>query len=208
MRKFLFGVVIAVIILSTYRFCKDKNVSQPSLKESSILIQEQLKNVGKLVVTEGHFSEVFNYENSKKLFGEYLTADKKALVVVNAKLQVMYDLSKLEYEFDEIKKEVRITGIPEAEVKINPDLEYYDVQSDFLNPFEAADYNTIKKQVKETLVKKLENASIVKNAKNRLLSELQKIYFLTNVYGWKLSYQEISIDSIQQFEILDLKPKF
>ncbi|MGV6832397.1 MAG: DUF4230 domain-containing protein [bacterium] len=208
MRKFLFGVVIAVIILFTYRFCTDKNVSQPSLKESSLLIQEQLKNVGKLVVTEGHFSEVFNYENSKELFGEYITADKKALVVVNAEVQVMYDLSKLVYELDEIKKEVRITHIPEAEVKINPDLEYYDIQSDFFNPFEAADYNTINKQVKEALAKKLENASIVKNAENRLLSELQKIYLLTNVYGWKLSYQETTIDSMQQFEILELKPKF
>jgi hypothetical protein len=44
------------------------------------------------VVTEVHFSEVFNYKKSKDIFGAYLTAEKKALVVVNTNVTVAYHL--------------------------------------------------------------------------------------------------------------------
>ena len=68
MRKILFGVIITLIILFTFKYCGDKKEDRIILQEHSALIQEQLKNVGKLVVIEGHFSEVFNYKNSKEIF--------------------------------------------------------------------------------------------------------------------------------------------
>ena len=61
MRKILFGVIITLVILFTFKYCDDTNEDKMELQESSVLIQQQIKNVGKLVVTEGHFSEVFNY---------------------------------------------------------------------------------------------------------------------------------------------------
>jgi len=63
MRKILFGVIITLIILFTFKYCGDKKEDNIVLQENSALIQEQIKNVGKLIVTEGHFSEVFNYKN-------------------------------------------------------------------------------------------------------------------------------------------------
>ena len=168
------------------------------VNESSALIQEQLKNVGKLVVTEGHFSEVFNYENSKEIFGDFYSADKEALVVVNADVTISYDLSKLDYEIDEANKILTIKSIPEEEIKINPDLEYYDIQSDFLNPFEAKDYNEIKEIVNASLMTKIENSTLKSNAKNRLISELSKFYILTNSLGWTLEYNENAVLSSEE----------
>lgn len=201
MRKFLFGVILTVIVLFTYRYCGDKGDETVSLEESSMLIQEQIKNVGKLVVTEGHFSEVFNYENSKLLFGDFISAEKKALVVVNAEVTIAYDLSKIQYKLDETTKTLQILSIPEEEVKIAPDLEYYDIQADYLNPFEAQDYNDIKETVKKSLNKKLEASSLRDNAKNRLLSELAKFYILTNSLGWKLTYQGEQINQIEDIKL-------
>ena len=75
MKKFLFGVLLTITILLVYRQCTHK--STVVINNSSDLIQEQLKNVSKLVVSEGYFSKVFNYENSKEILGEYLIAEKK-----------------------------------------------------------------------------------------------------------------------------------
>jgi len=86
-----------------------------------MLIQKQINNVGKLIVTEGHFSEVFNYKNSKEIFGDYITSDKKAVVIVNADVSIAYDLSKIEYTIDETTKTLKILSIPDEEIKINPD---------------------------------------------------------------------------------------
>ena len=196
MRKILFGVIITLVILFTFKYCEDTRDDKKELQESSVLIQQQIKNVGKLVVTEGYFSEVFNYKNSKEIFGDYFTSEKKALVVVNAEVTVAFDLSKIKFSIDEANKTLRIISIPEEEIKINPDFEYYDVQSDFLNPFEAQDYNKIKESVNQSLMKKIENSSLKTNAKNRLISELSKFYILTNSLGWTLEYHSNPINTL------------
>lgn len=202
MRKILFGVVITLIILFTFKYCGDKNDEKVTLQEHTSLLQEQIKNVGKLVVTEGHFSEVFTYENSKAIFGDLLEAKKQAIVIVNADVTVGYDLSKMTYEIDEVNRVLRIINIPEEEIKINPDLEYYDIQADFFNQFEAKDYNEIKSTVKESLMKKIEASELKSNAQNRLISELSKFFILTNTLGWTLEYNENPIQSSEQlFEL-------
>ena len=204
MRKFLFGVIITLVILFSFKYCGDKNEDRLVLLESSALIQEQIKNVGKLVVTEGHFSEVFNYKNSKEILGDYFTSDKQALVVVNADVFVAYDLSKIEFKINQESKTLTILSIPKEEIKIAPDLEYYDIQADFFNPFRAKDYNDIKELVKESLIKKLEASDLKDNAKNRLISELSKFYILTNSLGWTLKYNESQISTINQLQSLKL----
>ena len=193
-------MLLAVTIMLVYRQC----TYSPTIvvRESSTLIKEQLKNVSKLVVTEGHFSEVFNYENSKEIFGEYLTAEKKALVVVNANVSIAYDLEKLTYKLDEQTKTLQILSIPEHEISISPDLEYYDIQDDFLNAFEAADYNEIKKSVNTSLLKNVEESNLVSNAQNRLISELSKFFILTNSLGWKLEYKDQQLKTEDDFEKL------
>ena len=204
MRKILFGVAITLIVLFTFKHCGDKKENQATLKESSALIQEQIKNVGKLIVTEGHFSQVLNYTNSKELFGSYLTSNKKALVVVNADVFISYDLSEIEYDINETTKTLTILSIPKEEIKIIPDLEYYDIEADFFNPFEAEDYNNIKELVKKALIKKLDKSDMKSNAQNRLISELSKFYILTNSLGWTLEYNGTEItnqEDINKFKL-------
>ena len=204
MRKILFGVVVTLVVLFTFKYCGDKREDKMVLQESSALIQEQIKNVGKLIVTEGHFSEVFNYKNSKDIFGDYFTSEKKALVVVNADVTIAYDLSKIEFKIDEANKTLTIISIPEEEIKISPDLEYYDIQADFLNPFEAKDYNDINNIVKASLAKKLEKSDLKDNAKNRLISELAKFYILTNSLDWTLQYNNMPITETETLQNLKL----
>ena len=202
MRKILFGVIITLLVLFTFKYCGDKQGDKIVLKESTDLIQEQIKNVGKLVVTEGHFSEVFTYKNSKLVFGDLLEAEKQAIVIVNADVTIAYDLAKIEYKIDQTTKTLQIISIPKEEIKISPDFEYYDIQADFLNPFEAKDYNAIKKTVNTSLMKKIEASDLKSNAQNRLISELSKFLILTNSLGWTLVYNETPIQDFSQLNNL------
>jgi hypothetical protein len=190
MKKVVLGIIITLIGVLIFRSCSEDKKEKAILQENSMLIQQQISNVSKLIVTEGHFAEVYNYKDSQELFGPLITADKKALVVVNAEVAVAYDLSKIDFELDEENKTLRIKSIPEPEIKINPDFEYYDVTADYLNQFTADDYNKIKKNVNASLLKKIEASTLKSNAKNRLLSELQKFYVLTNSMNWQLVYND------------------
>lgn len=205
MRKILFGVVITLLVLFTFKYCGNQKKDRITLQENTALIQEQIKNVGKLIVTEGHFSEVFTYKNSKAVFADLLEAKKQAVVIVNADVTVGYDLSKIEYKIDEKNKILQILSIPKEEIKISPNIEYYDIQADFLNQFEADDYNNIKEIVKQSLMKKIEGSDLKSNAQNRLLSELSKFFILTNSMGWKLKYNETPIESVDALKLIDLK---
>lgn len=183
---------------------KCSNKEETLIQEHSALIEKQIKNVSKLVVTEGNFSEVFSYKNSKAVFGDLIEVEKKALVVVNAEVTIAYDLSKIEFNLDEENKTLTITKIPEQEIKIFPELEYYDVQADFLNPFEAEDYNAINKKVKQQITKKINASNLKSNAENRLISELSKFYILTNSLGWTLQYNQKTIDKVEDLSRLKL----
>ncbi|WCO02179.1 DUF4230 domain-containing protein [Psychroserpens ponticola] len=204
MRKIFFGVFITLVVLFTFKYCGDIKEDKITLREHSALINKQVKNVGKLVVTEGHFSEVFTYENSKTVFGDWLEAEKRAVVIVNADVTIGYDLSLIDYQIDELNKTLHIKSIPKEEININPDFEYYDIQADFFNQFEAKDYNEIKEIVKTSLMKKIEDSELKSNAKNRLISELAKFYILTNSLGWTLKFNDTPItnlDNINGFKL-------
>ncbi|MEP0134556.1 MAG: DUF4230 domain-containing protein [Eudoraea sp.] len=194
MKRILVGIVIAMAMILIFQSWNKGKEEKSILKENSLLIQQQIKNVSKIIVTEGHFSEVYSYKDSEQLFGPYFTADKKALVVVNAEVTVAYDLNEVNFEVDEATKTLRIMNIPEPEIKINPDFEYYDVTADYFNQFGAEDYNKIKNNVKTSLLKKVKASSLQKNAENRLISELSKFYILTNSLGWTLSYNNEIVD--------------
>ncbi|MDB4270490.1 DUF4230 domain-containing protein [bacterium] len=202
MKRILVGIVIAMAMILIFQSWNKGKEEKSILKENSLLIQKQIKNVSKIVVTEGHFSEVYSYKDSQQLFGPYFTADKKALVVVNAEVTVAYDLNEINFEVDETAKTLRIINIPEPEIKINPDFEYYDVTADYFNPFSAEDYNKIKNNVKASLLKKVKASSLQKNAENRLISELSKFYILTNSLGWTLSYN----NEIVKEDIIEIFP--
>ena len=200
MRNFLLGILLTAVIVLIYKQCT--GVSVRDQINGSELIVKQLKNVSKLIVTEGHFSEVYNYENSKEIFGDFITAEKKALVVVNAKVTISYDLKQVKYKLDSTKQVLELTSIPDYEISINPDLEYYDIQSDFLNPFEAEDYNRIKETVKRSLLEKVEKSSLKTNAQNRLISELSNFFILSRSLGWKLVYKGKQVNNQNDFENL------
>lgn len=202
MKKVILGICLTLVVLFVFNKCK--NDQNTEVIEHSALIEKQLKNVSKLVVTEGNFSEVFSYKKSKAIFGDLIEVEKKALVVVNAEVTIAYDLSKIEFDLDEENKVLTITKIPEPELKIYPELEYYDVQADFLDPFQAEDYNAINKTVKQQIAKKIEASNLKNNAKDRLISELSKFYILTNSLGWTLQFNQSPINNPEDFNTLKL----
>lgn len=204
MRNILLGIVIAFVIVFGLRYCENKKENREILEANTALIQKELKNVGKLIVTEGSYAQVFTYNDSKDLMYGLFDARKKALIVVNAKATIAYDLSEVKTDIDETTKTVTITNIPEPELSINPNIQYYDVTQDYLNQFTASDYNKIKSRVEKSLKKKIEASELRTNAENRLISELQKIYILTNSMGWTLKYNTTIVENEAELQKLKL----
>jgi Protein of unknown function (DUF4230) len=203
-RKWVIVILVGLVLFFGYKYFSLKN-NTSTVEYDTALIQEQIKNVGKLVVTEGHFSQVMTYKDQNKYFGDLISFDKKALVVINADVTVSFDLRQVKYDIDAPNKTVTITNIPPEEIKISPDIKYYSVDQSTFNEFTGDDYNKINKIAKENLAKKVEKSSLKSNAKNRLISELSKILIVTNSMGWKLKYEGEIVNNPNSFE-QKLKP--
>lgn len=199
-RRWILVILLAVIVYMAYLLVTRKNENS-TIEYDTNLIQQQIKNVGKLVVTEGHFAEVMTYKDQKKYMLDVFSFEKKALVVVNADVTVSFDLSKIEYDIDAPNKTLTIKNIPEEEVKIYPDYKYYDINQSKLNEFTAEDYNKINKIARANLSKKIEKSTLKTNAKNRLVSELFNILILTKSMGWKLQYNGNEVTSVKEFQL-------
>lgn len=199
----LVGGVLAIFLL--FKFCEFKKDDTSTIDYNTNLIQQQIVNVGKLIVTEGHFSQVLTYKDQDKYFMDMISFEKKALIVVNADVTVAYDLHQMKYDIDEKNKTITILYIPKEEIKISPDIQFYDVNQSKLNPFTGDDYNKINKSVRANLAKKIEKSSLKTNAQNRLISELSKILILTNTMGWTLQYEgkQVKSDKDLEFKIRD-----
>ncbi|UYW00584.1 DUF4230 domain-containing protein [Flavobacterium agricola] len=199
----LFFMGLGAFILDTYtKYTTIKN--QEQFVPESAIIQEQLKNVSKLVVNEAKYSQVYTYKSSKSYLGDLFKFDKKAVVLVNADVLISYDLSQIEYEIDEEKKIVKLTNIPKEEVKCFPEIKILDVNESTFNTFVGNDYNKVNEKIKAEFLKKINNSNLKINAKDRLVSELAKFLVITNSLGWTLVYENQPINSTTDFNALPL----
>ncbi len=203
MKKFILGFLLALLPLAAY-FLGKKKANQTTIKDTGVL-EQTLKNVSKLIVTEGHYSDIITYKDAKEIYLSWLKAEKKAVVLVNAKATVAYDLSQLKFDVDHKNKVLLIKNIPKAELEIYPKLEYYDIQSDFLNDFTIKDYTKISNLVDTRLRKKIKKSTLLTNAQNRLLSEL---YTLLNKEGFHYKVEFHSDESNMYKEALFLNKEY
>lgn len=193
-RKWIILILVALVLFFGYNYFSSKGDTSV-VEYDTALIQQQIKNVGKLVVTEGHFAEVITYKDSKKYLGDFISFEKKAIVVINADVTVSFDLSKMKYDIDSINKVITVVEIPKEEIKIAPDFKYYNTESSTFNEFTGQDYNKINKIARANLAKKIQASTLKTNAKNRLLSELSSLFIVTKNLGWTMKYKDEIITS-------------
>ncbi len=183
MRK-LFTYLLVLIVGMLLAFLYIEKTKTKNQHEQTQVILNGIKQVQKMIVTEGSFSEIYSFEDSDKYFFETVSFDKKAIVAINANVEVTYDLSQLDIQVDSIAKTVIVKNIPEATLTIVPDVKFFDLQQSQFNAFSATELNTIRNKA---IAQIKDNARIVKlkaNAKERLLENLQNLFVLSRSYGW------------------------
>jgi hypothetical protein len=125
--------------------------------ESSHTIVESMRKVFKVVFAEGHFNELYNYEQSKKLFG-FIPSKKGALVIIEAKVLVGYDFEKFVWETDEKTQTIKLVSFPAPQIiSIEPNYKYYNFDENIFNLLGHDDLTRIqvngKKQVELAAIK-------------------------------------------------------
>lgn len=180
--KYALILVLGIFIGIYWSKLKEDQYKKEDLK----VMLHQIEKMSKLVVAKGTFSEIYNYADSKQYFYELFTFHKKAIVTVNAKVEVGYDLSLLEIEIDTVGKRIILHNIPPEEIVISPEVHYFDLQQSTFNSFSKKELNNIHSKSIEKIRETAAVSQLKSEARNRLLAELSKLYQLSSIYKWQV----------------------
>jgi len=190
--ELLLGTLLGIML--TYwgmQFFNKKKNSQQTEKQSVVLM-EKIKSVCKLISVEGDFAEIYHYENTKNRFLNLITSKKKAILLINAKAHIGYDLSQIQLEANNNKKEIILTHFPEPKIlTVETDVKYYDKMDGLFNKFDAADLTGLNKEAKTFIVEKIPESGLIDSAKKEALDTILMIEKMLETSGWKLNYSQL-----------------
>ncbi|MBD0850105.1 DUF4230 domain-containing protein [Maribacter arenosus] len=193
------GLILGAIIMYWMFSLFGKKKNKELTEHQSTVLLEKIKSVCKLISVEGDFAEIYKYENTKERFLSLVSSKKKALIVINAKAQIGYDLQKILMHADIDKKKIILTNFPEPQViSIEPELEFYDIQNGLFNTFTPNDLTSLNKEAKKHIMEKIPESGLMDTAKREAIEAVLLIEKIVETIGWKLDYSALRIDEKQK----------
>ena len=193
MEVFLAVIIAILVTLGVVTIIKSIKKKQLVNAQSTILL-DKIKMVCKFITVEGDFAEIYHYEDVKQRFLKLITSKKKALVVINAKAHVGYDLSKIDLQADTDKKKIILKHFPQPEVlSIETNLNYYDKTDGYFNRFEANDLTGLHNDAKKHIQDKIPESGLIQAAQKEALETILLIETIVETIGWKLDYTALEI---------------
>lgn len=176
---------IAGGVMATLYFFRTKNKRQIQLQ--SQLLLEKIRQVCKLITVESEFSELFTYREDRKRFFNLIPSEKKALVIIRAKVLVGFDLAKINIDIHKEKRQVALSRFPAPEImSIETDLEYFDLQKGMIHKFSESELTSLQKNAKEFIREKALGSHIMEIARRQSEETISIIRQLIGSVGWEL----------------------
>ena len=194
METFFIIIISILVTLGIVTVVKQFRLRQQTNSQSVILL-DKIKKVCKFITVEGDFAEIYHYEDVKERFLKLITSKKKALVVINAKAHVGFDLSKIQMDSDVKTKTVKLFHFPQPEVlSIETNLNYYDKSDGMFNKFEASDLTELHNEAKLHIMNKVPESGLYEIAKKEALESVLLIESIVETIGWTLDYSALKIE--------------
>ncbi|WP_299366231.1 DUF4230 domain-containing protein [Winogradskyella sp.] len=187
----IISILVTLGLVTIFRQWQTKKKAN----EQSVVLLDKIKRVCKFITVEGDFAEIYHYEDVKEKFLKMISSKKKALVVINAKAHVGFDLSKVQMTSHPKSKTVILSHFPQPEVlSIESNINYYDKQDGMFNKFEASDLTELHSKAKAHIRDKIPESGLYNVAKQEALEAIQLIENLVETIGWTLDYSALKIE--------------
>ncbi|SHJ36138.1 Protein of unknown function [Arenibacter nanhaiticus] len=184
------GAVTMYWLFSFFRKKKNKELTE---QQSTILL-DKIKRVCKLISVEGDFAEIYRYENTREHFLSLVSSKKKALIIINAKAHIGFDLKKVHIHADNENKKIILSNFPQPEIlSIEPELQFYDIKNGLFNTFNPTDLTSLNREAKEHIRDKIPQSGLMETANKEALEAVLLIETIVETIGWKLDYTALEL---------------
>ena len=192
LKGFLVGLLVMGVLFFLYRKFTSKNTD---VETEATTIMKSVESISKLMVLEGNFTETYTYQENSKIFFDLIPQEKKAIIILNAKVLVGYDLKKMVIFIDKENKRVVIEKLPKEEINIIPDLKFYDIQASTFTSFDKNDINKVQADAKHKIEQQIEKSSLKIQARQRLIENLGSLVNISKAIGWTVEDKTNSIEN-------------
>ena len=192
LKGFFVGLLVMGVLFFLYRKFTSKNTD---VETEATTIMKSVESISKLMVLEGNFTETYTYQENSKIFFDLIPQEKKAIIILNAKVLVGYDLKKMVIFIDKENKRVVIEKLPKEEINIIPDLKFYDIQASTFTSFDKDDINKVQADAKHKIEQQIEKSSLKIQARQRLIENLGSLVNISKAIGWTVEDKTNSIEN-------------
>jgi Protein of unknown function (DUF4230) len=194
-----FGIFLgSVIMFFAYKAFR-LNRKRELVEKQSIILLEKIKTVAKLVVVEGEFSEIYHHENDKEYLFGMISSKKKALLLVNAKVHIGFDLKKVILDSDTFTKRIILKEFSQPEVlSFENNYKFYDIDEGIFNKFSPEEISKLNDDAKQFVLDKIPDSTLMQTARKEALQTIKIMENIVETIGWKLDYSTLKIDASQK----------
>ena len=190
----LIAVVLAFLLGIAAFWGVSKN-SRTLTEQNATILLEQVRKVTKLVTVEGDVSEVFNSANNREVtlylpLPARFSFRKEAMVQVQGKVLVGYNLEEMAIDVDEESKTLRLSNLPEPEIlAIDQNLTFKNLEESWFNSFTAEDYSSMSREAKEVMRREVAKSQLLESARLEGNSLLETISILARSMGYRVELE-------------------
>jgi hypothetical protein len=181
----IIGIAAGFGIFSIYnRFTKKEGTL---IKNESVILLERVEKVFKVVLAEGHFSEIYDHSSKSDVLFGLTTVNKKALIVAKAKVLVGFDFAKVKIRWEEGTRRMIIESFPEPEIlSTDSDYKFYDIDHGIFNKFKNEEYTALLADAKQTMQNQAIASELPKIAKKQAVVMLSQ---MASSMGWDIDFR-------------------
>lgn len=178
-------LIVTITFLGAKLFFNDLFSKKDNSTVNSTIVVEKIQKVLKLVTIEGNFSELMKYQDFDYI--DFPGFRKDAIVRVNAKVSVGYNLNNFKVTTNEKEKTIIIQQMPKPEIlSIDSDIKFENLSSGLFTNFNEQELTKLNTLGKEKIKQKALNAEIIKQAEEQKQDLFDLIFYMAKQNGYKI----------------------
>ncbi|RQP09646.1 MAG: DUF4230 domain-containing protein [Chryseobacterium sp.] len=181
---FLLGIVLAVIFFFAWKGLKDDKADV--INQDYYLLTNQISKMNKMLVVEQDFSSFQTHKSAAIKIAGFNVLPKEMILLTTAKAQVTYDMKQVKIDVDTLNKKLIIQRIPNAEIKIYPDVKIHFMDDYALNRFDQKSINGIMESAKRNMRKSIDQKKLQKEGREQLVKNLNDIFVLAKALDYEI----------------------
>ena len=178
-------LLVIIAIMSAKFFIQSVFTNKDHSTVDSNIIVERIQKVMKLVTVEGNYSELMTYKDFD--YVNFPGFRKDAIVKVNAKVSVGYNLGNMKIKKKKKTKTIVIFNFPKPEIlSTDTDIKFENLNTGWFTSFSEAEMTKLNQLAKQKIKEKALNAELIKQAEEQKNDVLDLIFYMAKENGYKI----------------------